>query len=119
MIITKIGYRIGQSYKIRCDVLIRASVGEPSCNRNIPNNKVSRWLLGTAAKLGTMGSCVTETGAQLVVDMLVSRSLASLGVAPILLLIVWSLVCSRLAPYSSECNSCWDANYLEDDPCYG
>jgi len=46
-----------------CDMLIRAVVGEPSRSRNIPNSKVSRGLLGTAAKLGTIGSCVTEIGA--------------------------------------------------------
>jgi hypothetical protein len=63
MIITKIGYKIDQSCKIMCDVLIRAVVGEPSRSRNIPNSKVSRGLLGTAAKLGTIGSCVTEIGA--------------------------------------------------------
>ena len=63
MIITKIGYKIDQSCKIMCDVLIRAVVGEPSHSRNIPNSKVSRGLLGTAAKLRTIGSCVTEIGA--------------------------------------------------------
>jgi hypothetical protein len=49
MIITKIGYIIDQSYKIRCDMLICAGVREPSRSRNIPNNKVSRELLGSAA----------------------------------------------------------------------
>jgi hypothetical protein len=39
IIITKIDCRIGHSCKIRCDVLIRASVREPSYSRNIPNNK--------------------------------------------------------------------------------
>jgi len=63
IIITKIGCKISQSWKIRCDMLIRIGVGEPSRNRNIPNSKVSRGLLGIAAKLGTMGSCVTETEA--------------------------------------------------------
>jgi len=60
MIITKIGCRIDQSYKIKCDVLIRADVGEPSCSRNIPNSKVSRGLLGTTAKLGIMRSYMTK-----------------------------------------------------------
>ena len=106
MIITRIGCKISQSYKIMCDVLIRVGVGEPSCSRNIPNNKVSIWLLGTTTKLGIMGSFVTETGAQLAANILVSRPLANLGVAPILLPIVWLLVYSRLALYSSECSSC-------------
>jgi hypothetical protein len=55
----------GQSCKIRCDMLIRTNVGEPSHSRNVTNNKVSRGLLGTATKLGTMRSCVIEIGAQL------------------------------------------------------
>jgi hypothetical protein len=97
MIITKIGCRIGQSCKIRCDVLIRAGVGEPSRSRNIPNNKVSKGLLGTAAKLRIIGSCVTEIGAQLAVDMLLYRPLVSPCVASVLQPIVWPLVCSRLA----------------------
>jgi hypothetical protein len=99
MIIIKIGCRIGQSCKIRCDVLIHASVGEPSRSRDIPNNKVSRRLLGTAAKLGTIWSCMTEVGAQLVADMLLSRPLGSPCVAPILLPIGWSLVSSRVTPW--------------------
>jgi len=65
IIITKIGCRIDQSSKIRCDVLIGAGVGEPSRSRNIPNSKVSRELLIVAVKLGTIGNCVPETGAQL------------------------------------------------------
>ena len=98
MIITKIGCKIGQSCKIRCDVLIHTDVGEPSHSRNIPNSKVSKGLLGIAAKLGTMGSCVTKTGAQLAANILLSRPLATAGVAPVLLPIVWLPVCSRLAP---------------------
>ena len=97
MIITKIGCRIGQSCKIRCDVLIRASVREPSRSRNIPNSKVSRGLLGTTAKLGIMGSCVTEIGAQLAADMLLYTPLVSPCVASVLLPIVWPPVYSRLA----------------------
>jgi hypothetical protein len=62
-----------------------------------PTTRVSRGLLGTAAKLRTMGSSVTETGAQLAANMLLSRPLVAAGVAPILLPIVWLLVCSRLA----------------------
>jgi hypothetical protein len=77
IIITKIECRIGQSCKIRYDVLICAGVGKPSRNRSISNSKVSRGLLGTTAKLGTIGSCVTETGAQLTADMLLSRPLPS------------------------------------------
>jgi hypothetical protein len=59
-------------------VLIRVGIGEPSRSRNIHNSKVSRGLLGITAKLGTMGSCVIETGAQLVADMLLSRPLPNL-----------------------------------------
>jgi hypothetical protein len=97
IIITKIGCRIGQRSKIRCDVLICAGVGEPSRSRNIPNSKVSRGLLSAAAKLGTMGSCVTETGAQLAAYMLLSRPLPSARVAPGLLPVVWPPICSRMA----------------------
>jgi len=79
-------------------VLIHTDVGEPSHSRNIPNSKVSKGLLGIAAKLGTMGSCVTKTGAQLAANILLSRPLATAGVAPVLLPIVWLPVCSRLAP---------------------
>ena len=51
IIITKIECKIGQSFKIRCDVLIYAGVEEPSRSRSIPNNKVSRGLLSAATKL--------------------------------------------------------------------
>jgi hypothetical protein len=85
VIIIKVECRIGQSCKIRCDVLIRAGVGEPSRNKNIPNSKVSRGLLGILTKLGTIGSYVTETGAQLTANMLLSRPLPSPWVAPGLL----------------------------------
>jgi hypothetical protein len=98
IIITKIGCRIGQSSKIRCDVLICTGVGEPSRSRNIPNSKVSRGLLSVVAKLGTLNSRVAETGAQLVAYMLLSRPLPSAGVAHGLLLVVWPPICSRLAP---------------------
>jgi hypothetical protein len=98
IIITNIGYRIGQRSKIRCDVLICADVGEPSRSRNIPNSKVNRGLLSATAKLGTMGNCVTETRAQLAGYMLLSRPLPSAGLAPGLLLVVWPPICSRLAP---------------------
>ena len=97
IIITKIGCRIDQRSKIRCDVLICASVGEPSRSRNIPNSKMSRGLRRAATKLGTMGSCVPKTGAQLAAYMLLSRPLSSTGIAPGLLLMVWSPICSRLA----------------------
>jgi hypothetical protein len=63
IIITKIVCKIGQSSKIRCDVLICAGVGEPSRNRNIHNSKMSRGLLSAATKLGTMRSRVPKTGA--------------------------------------------------------
>jgi hypothetical protein len=98
IIITKIGCRLGQSSKIRCDVLICTGIGEPSRSRNIPNSKVSKELLSAVAKLGTMRSCVFETGAQLAAYMLLSRPLPSPGVAPVLLQEVWPLICSRLAP---------------------
>jgi hypothetical protein len=99
MIIIKIGCRIDQSCKIRCDMLIRADVREPTCSRNIPNSKVSRRLLGTAVKLGTIGSYVIETGAQLAADMLPSRPLANPCVVPVLLPIGWSPVGSRVTPW--------------------
>jgi len=94
IIITKIRCRIGQSSKIRCDVLICAGVGEPSRSRDIPNSKMSRGLRRAATKLGTMGSCVPKTGAQLAAYMLLS----SIGIAPCLLLVVWPPICSRVAP---------------------
>ena len=97
MIITKIGCKIDQSCKIKCDVLICGSVGETSRSRNIPNNKVRRRLLGTAAKLGIIGSCVTEIKAQLAANMLLSRPLASPCVMPVLLPIVWPPIGNRLA----------------------
>ena len=99
MIIIKIGCRIGQSCKIRCDVLIHAGVGEPSRSRDIPNSKVSRRLLRTAVKLGTIWSCMTEVVAQLAANMLLSRPLGSPCVAPILLPIGWSPVSSRVTPW--------------------
>jgi len=98
IIITKIGCRIGQSSKIRCDVLICAGVGEPSHNRNIPNSKIRRGLLSATTKLGTMRSCVPKTGAKLAVYMLLSRPLPSTGIAPGLLPVVWPPICNRLAP---------------------
>jgi len=88
----------GQSCKIMCDVLIRTGVGEPSHSRNIPNSKVSRGLLGTTAKLGTMRSCVIEIEAQFAADILLSRPLSGPYVTPILLLVVWPPVSSRLEP---------------------
>jgi len=79
-------------------VLIRAGVGEPSRTRDIPNSKMSRGLLRAATKLGTMGSCVPKTGAQLAAYMLLSRPLPSIGIAPSLLPVVWPPICSRVAP---------------------
>ena len=55
MIITKIGCRIGQSCKIRCDVLIRAGVGEPGHNRIIPNNKGEQRAAGYYYETGDNG----------------------------------------------------------------
>jgi len=98
MIITKISCRLGQSCKIRCDVLICAGVREPCRSKNVPNSKMSRELLGTAAKLGTMRSCVAEVWAQLAPNILLSRTLSSPYVAHVLLPIVWPPVCSRLEP---------------------
>jgi hypothetical protein len=60
MIITKISCRIGQSCKIRCDVMICIGIRELCCGKNVPNSKMRRELLGTAVKLGTMRSCVAE-----------------------------------------------------------
>jgi len=98
IIITKIRCRIGQSSKIRCDMLICTGVGEPSRNRDIPNSKMSRGLQRAATKLGTMGSYVPKIGAQLAAYMLLSRPLPSIGIAPGLLPVVWPPICSRLAP---------------------
>ena len=98
MIITKIGCKIDQSCKIRCDVLIRDGVGEPSCSKNVPNSKMSIGLLGTAVKLETMSSCVTKIWAQLATDILLSRPLSNPYVASVLLPIIWPLVGSRLEP---------------------
>jgi hypothetical protein len=95
---TKIGCKIGQSSKIRCDVLICAGVGEPSRSRNIPNSKMSRGLMSDATKLGTMGSCVPKTEAQLAAYMLLSKPLPSTRIALGLLPVVWPPICSRLAP---------------------
>jgi len=94
IIITKIGCRIGQSSKIRCDMLICAGVREPGRNRDIPNNKIRRGLRRAATKLGTMGSCVPKTRAQLAAYMLLS----STGITPGLLPVVWPPICSRVAP---------------------
>jgi hypothetical protein len=80
-------------------VLICTGVGEPSRSRNIPNNKVSRGLLSATAKLGTMGSYVTETGAQLAAYMLLSRPQPNIGGAPGLLPVVWLPICNKLAPF--------------------
>jgi hypothetical protein len=60
MIITKISCRIGQSCKIRCDVMICTGIRELCCGKNVSNSKMRRELLGTAVKLGTMRSCVAE-----------------------------------------------------------
>ena len=98
IIITKIGCRIGQSSKIRCDVLICVGVGEPSHSRDIPNSKMSRGLRRAATKLGTMGSCVAKSGAQLAVYMLLSRPLPSTGMVSGLLPVVWLPICSKVAP---------------------
>ena len=98
IIITKIGCRISQRSKIRCDVLICAGVGEPSRNKNIPNNKMSRGLRRATTKLGTMRSCVPKTEAQLAAYMLLSRPLPSTGIVPGLLPVVWPPIYSRLAP---------------------
>jgi len=98
IIITKIWCRIGQSSKIRCDVLIYAGVREPSRSRDIPNSKMSRRLRRAATKLGTMRSCVPKTGVQLAAYMLLSRPLPSTEIVPGLLPVVWSPICSRLAP---------------------
>jgi hypothetical protein len=72
-------------------------LGNQVAAETFPTTRVSRGLLGTAAKLGTIGSCVTKTGAQLATNMLLSRPLVIVGVAPILPPIVWLPVYSRLA----------------------
>jgi len=79
-------------------VLIYAVVGKPSRSRDIPNSKMSKRLRRAATKLGTMRSCVPKTRAQLAAYMLLSRPLPNTGIAPGLLPMVWSPICSRLAP---------------------
>ena len=51
MIITKIRCRIDQSYKIKRDMLIRAGIGEPSRNKNIPNNKGEQRVVGYCCEI--------------------------------------------------------------------
>ena len=74
IIITKIGCRIGQSCKIRRNVLVRTGVWEPSRGRNRTNNKMGRGLVTTAAKLSTLQCCVDKEEAQLTLDVLLKRS---------------------------------------------
>ena len=54
VIITKIGCKIGQSRKIKRNVLVRIVVWELSKGRKSANNKVSKGLLATAVKLSTL-----------------------------------------------------------------
>ena len=84
-------------------MLIRTGVREPSLNRDIPNNNMSRRLLGTMAKIRAIWSCMTGVGAQLAMDMLLSRPLGSPYAAPVLLPGGWSIVGSRrtLCSFSS------------------
>jgi len=74
MIITKIGCRIGQSRKIRSNMLVRTSIREPSRGRNRTNSKMGKGLVITAAKLSTLRCCVIEGEAQLTLDVLLKRS---------------------------------------------
>ena len=74
MIIIKIGCRIGQSRKIRSNMLVCTSIREPSRGRNRTNSKMGRGLVMTAAKLSTLRCCVIEGEAQLTLDMLLKRS---------------------------------------------
>jgi len=96
MIITKIGCRIGQSSKIRCNVLVRIGVWEQSAAKNVTNNKVGKGLLATTLKLCTMWSYVVKGEAQLTFDILlrkpVSRPLSRPRGASVLLLVALSLV---------------------------
>jgi hypothetical protein len=73
IIITKIGCRIGQSCKIRRNVLVCTSVREPSRGRNSTNNKMGRGLLATTTELGTLRGCVAGGEAQLTYDVLLKR----------------------------------------------
>jgi len=70
IIITKIGCRIGQSCKIRHNVLVCTSVWEPSRGINNTNSKMGRGLLATTTKLGTLRGCVAEGEAQMTHDVM-------------------------------------------------
>jgi hypothetical protein len=60
VIITNIGYRTGQSRKIRRNMLVRTGVWEPSRGKNQTNSKMSRRLVATAMKLNILWGYVAK-----------------------------------------------------------
>jgi len=70
IIIIKIGWKIGQSCKIRHNVLVCTSVWELSRGKNNTNNKMGRGLLFTAVKLGTLKGCVAKGEVELTLDVI-------------------------------------------------
>jgi hypothetical protein len=70
VIIINIGCRIGQSCKIRRNVLVRTSVLEPSMSRSSTNNKIGRGLVTAAVKLRTLWGCVAEVEVEVTLDVL-------------------------------------------------
>ena len=70
VIITNIWCRIGQSRRIRRNVLVCTSVLEPSMSRGNTNNKIGKGLVTAAVKLNTLWGCVAEVEAELTLDVL-------------------------------------------------
>jgi len=73
VIITKIRSRIGQSCKIRSNVLVRTSIREQISCRNRTINKMSRGMVAAAAKLSTLRGGVAEGEVELTLDSLLKR----------------------------------------------
>jgi len=119
MIITKIGCRIGQSCKIRYDVLIRAGVGEPGRSRIIPNNKGEQRAAGYYYETGDNGELCdlnwsTISSRHAVVQTTSQPRCCACSVANCL-----SSNLQQIGPYSGECSGCcWDVSYRKNDPCY-
>jgi hypothetical protein len=65
--------RIGQSCKIRSNVLVRTSIQEPISCRNRTNSKMRRGLVAATVKLSTLGGGVAEEEAELTFDSLLKR----------------------------------------------
>jgi len=73
VIITKIGSRIGQSCKIKSNMLVRTSIREQISCRNRTNSKMSRGMVAATAKLSTLRGGVAEEEAELTLDSLLKR----------------------------------------------